>query len=50
MERSYRWSLWIFFDHHVPEIWYKVIDEFLDYLKTIDNNLKIHQIKIKFGI
>jgi hypothetical protein len=32
-----------------PESWFNIIDEFLDYLVTIDPQLKIHQIKMKFG-
>ena len=32
-----------------PESWLYIIDEFLDYLLTLDPNFKIHQIKIKFG-
>ena len=32
-----------------PDNWYKIIDEFLDGLKEVDPEFKIHQIKIKFG-
>jgi hypothetical protein len=37
-----------------PAQWYVIIDEFLEYLKSLEqlnriSNLEIHQIKIKFG-
>ena len=32
-----------------PDSWFKIIDEFLDRLKEVDPEFKIHQIKIKFG-
>ena len=32
-----------------PESWLSIVDEFLDYLVTLDPNFKIHQIKMKFG-
>ena len=37
-----------------PHDWYKIIDEFLDYLKELEEfskieDLEIHQIKIKYG-
>jgi len=32
-----------------PDSWFYVIDEFLDYLLTIDPNFEIYQIKMKFG-
>jgi hypothetical protein len=32
-----------------PSVWYTVLDQFLEYVKEIDPNFKILQIKIKFG-
>jgi hypothetical protein len=32
-----------------PSIWYTVLDQFLEYVKEIDPDFKILQIKIKFG-
>ena len=33
----------------VPDQWYNVIDEFLDYMDSILASFEIHQIKLKFG-
>ena len=32
-----------------PDSWFKIIDEFLDYLLTLDPDFQIHQIKMKYG-
>lgn len=32
-----------------PKCWFLIIESFLDYLITIDSNMEIHQIKLKFG-
>jgi hypothetical protein len=32
-----------------PDSWFNIIDEFLDYLKIIDPDFTIHQIKTKYG-
>jgi len=37
------------FGRPTPDCWFDIIDEFLDYLLTIDPALEIHQIKMKFG-
>ena len=56
-ELQFKW------ENHIPDGWYgflglgnptplvflDAIDEFLDYLKTQDENFKIYQIKIKLG-
>lgn len=33
----------------VPDKWFYVIDEFLEYLDSIVSGFEIHQIKVKFG-
>jgi hypothetical protein len=34
----------------IPRSWYKIIDEFLEYIKdSSDSKFEIHQIKLKFG-
>lgn len=33
----------------VPDEWFYVIDEFLEYLDSIISKIEIHQIKLKFG-
>jgi hypothetical protein len=33
----------------VPLYWFSVIDEFLDYVKSVCPDFEIHQIKLKFG-
>ena len=32
-----------------PESWFYIVDEFLDYLVTLDPNLEVQQVKLKFG-
>jgi len=32
-----------------PDVWFNIIDEFLEYIKTISPKFEIHQIKMKLG-